>query len=101
MNGVNMQQFMQEAKRVQKELRENRDRMENEDFVGTAVGGGVKVTLNGILQAKRVYISPELFDGEKENLEIVQDALVVAFNNAKDKINAENNDVVNSLIGAR
>jgi DNA-binding YbaB/EbfC family protein len=95
---MNMQQLMREAQKVQKQLKENQAKMENTDFVGVAANGAVEITMNGLYVLKSVVIQPDLVD--KDEIELLQDAIVVAVNNAKSKVDAVNKNSLGTMSGA-
>jgi DNA-binding YbaB/EbfC family protein len=95
---MNMQQLMQQAQKMQRQLKENQEKMEKTDFEGTAGGDAVKIIMNGTYKVKFVEIKLELFD--KSEVEMLQDMLVVAFNNAKDKVDSINKSSLGAMGGA-
>jgi DNA-binding YbaB/EbfC family protein len=95
---MNMQQLMQQAQKMQRQLKENQEKMEKTDFEGVAGGGAVKIIMNGTYKVKFVEIKPELLD--KNEVEMLQDMLVVAFSSAKDKVDSTNKNSLGTMGGA-
>jgi DNA-binding YbaB/EbfC family protein len=95
---MNIQQLMQQAQKIQKQIKENQTEMGSTDFVGTTAGGAVKVVINGLYVMKSVEIHPDLLN--KEDVELLQDTIVVAYNEAKKKVDAANKDGLGSMSGA-
>ncbi|MDR1009406.1 MAG: YbaB/EbfC family nucleoid-associated protein [Rickettsiales bacterium] len=83
---VNLNELVEQARAMQEKVRLAQEELEKIDVEGVAVGPAtalVKVTMSCLKVAKRVSIDPSLIAVEqKENLE---DLLVAAFNNAKEK----------------
>ena len=94
---INMQQLMQQAQSMQKKLQNNQEEMKKTDFVGEAGGGSVKITLNGLFDMKKVDIDPSLLD--TDNKEMLEDLILVAYNNCKKKIDEESKNSLGALAG--
>ena len=94
---MNIQQLMQQAQSMQKKLQSSQEKMKNTTFIGESGNGAVKIYLNGIYTMEKVEINPTLL--EVDNKEMLEDLIVVAYNNAKEKIDKENNDNLGSLAG--
>jgi DNA-binding YbaB/EbfC family protein len=75
-----MQQLQAKAEEVQAQLAAT-------EISGSAGGGSVQVTLNGKGEMRRVKIDPAAMSGPSD-LEIVEDLIVAAFNDAKGKVEA-------------
>jgi DNA-binding YbaB/EbfC family protein len=95
---MNMQQLMQQAQKVQRQIKENQEKMEKTDFEGIAGSGSVRVVMNGLYVVKSVKIKPELLD--EEEVDMLQDMIVVAFNNAKGSVDAANKSSLGAVGGA-
>ena len=94
---INMQQLMQQAQAMQKKIQSSQAEMKNKDFVGEANSGNVKITLNGLYEMKRVEINENLLTSD--NKEILEDLILVAYNNCKSKIDKENEGNLGALAG--
>lgn len=78
---MNMQSLMAQAQRVQKELEKANNEIENTIFTGES--GAVKVQISG----KNKVVQLEIIDETiLEDKDMLQDMLIVAMNNAFDKI---------------
>jgi DNA-binding YbaB/EbfC family protein len=95
---MNMQQLMQQAQKMQRQIKENQEKMEKTDFEGVAGNGSVRVVMNGLYVVKSVEIRSELLD--KEEIDMLQDMIVVAFNNAKGNVDAANKSSLGAMGGA-
>ena len=80
------QQAMMRLKKMQKQMMEAQERLEATVFTGTAGGGAITVKVKGSHEVVSVEIDEEL---AKDDLEMVQDMLVIALNDANKKIEAE------------
>ena len=82
---MNQAQMMR-LRKMQKEMMEAQERLEQTVFTGTAGGGVVKVEVKGNHEVVSVEIDPE---AAKDDIEMVQDMVVLAINDANKKIEAE------------
>jgi DNA-binding YbaB/EbfC family protein len=72
-------------------------RLGDVELDGSAGGGMVAVTLNGKGEVRRVKIDPALVDPNE--VEILEDLLVAAFNDAKAKVEAHLQEEMGKLTG--
>lgn len=75
--------LMKQAQKMQEGMQQAQARLAQEEVVGEAGGGLVRVTLNGAYQARRVEIDPSLLGDDKEMLE---DLLTAAINAATQRV---------------
>ena len=75
---MNQQQMMR-LKKMQKQMMEAQEKLESTVFTGTAGGGVVTVNVKGSHEVVSIEIDPE---AAKDDLEMVQDMLVLALNDA-------------------
>ena len=80
---MNMQAMLRQAQAMQKEMLKTKEEIDKTEFVGES--SLVKVTLKGTKEAVKVEINSE--DGlDKDDLEMLEDMIVVAINDANKKI---------------
>lgn len=80
---MNMQAMLKQAQALQKDMMKIKEEIDNTEFVGES--SLVKVTLKGTREAVKVEIDAE--DSlEKDDIEVLEDMLVVAINDANKKI---------------
>jgi hypothetical protein len=80
---MNMQAMLKQAQALQKDMMKAKEEIDKTEFVGES--SLVKVTLMGTKEAVKVEINSE--DGlDKDDLEMLQDMIVVAINDANKKI---------------
>lgn len=80
----NMNNLMKQAQRMQRQLEENKKKLEETDFTVTSGGGAVRLTVSGARVVKDLQIDPEAVD--PDDVEMLQDMLVIAFNDAMKQI---------------
>ncbi len=82
--GGNMQQLMRQAQKLQQQMQEARAALDAEEFVGSSGGGMVEVKMLGNKTMKAVSIKKEVVD--PDDVEMLEDLIVSAFNDAMTKI---------------
>ena len=80
----NMNNLMKQAQRMQRQLEENKKKLEETDFTVTSGGGAVRLTVSGARVVKDLQIDPEAV--APDDVEMLQDMLVIAFNDAMKQI---------------
>ncbi len=90
----NMNQLMKIAQDMSKKMEEQMDSLQVE---GNAGGGMVKVVMNGHKNVISVEISPEVVD--PEDIEMLQDLVIAAFNDAVTKVDEELKDSLGGMPG--
>lgn len=90
------QQAMMRLKKMQKQMMEAQEKLENTVFTGTAGGGVVTVEVKGSHEVLSVTIDPE---AASDDLEMVQDMIVLALNDANKKIEAQTQSTMGAFGG--
>ncbi|MBE0533043.1 MAG: YbaB/EbfC family nucleoid-associated protein [Rhodospirillales bacterium] len=93
----NLGEMMRKAQEVQARMAELQEKLGQIEKTGVAGGGMVEVTLSGKAQARRVKIDPSLF--ASRDVEVVEDLVVAAFNDAKAKVEAHVAEEMAQLTG--
>jgi nucleoid-associated protein EbfC len=81
---MNIQQMMKQAQQMQEQLQKQMAELKVD---GNAGGGMVTVTVNGAKQVQSLTIDPEVVS--KEDVEMLQDLIVAAINDAQRKADDE------------
>ncbi|MBP6626634.1 MAG: YbaB/EbfC family nucleoid-associated protein [Arenimonas sp.] len=81
----NIAQLMQQAQRMQDNLKRAQEELAQVEVLGQSGGGVVKVTLSGKMECRSVRIDPSVF----ADPEMAEDLVAAAFNDAVAKANAE------------
>ena len=76
-------QMMQQAQRMQEEMKRAQDELAGTEVTGSAGGGVVSVSMSGGHEVRRVRIDRALF---AEDPEMAEDLVAAAFNDAVNKI---------------
>jgi len=91
---MNIQQMMKQAQQMQERLKKQMDDLRVE---ATAGGGMVTVVVNGNKQIQSLKIDPEVVS--KEDVEMLQDLILAAINDAQRKADEELNKSMGGMMG--
>ena len=93
----NMNQIMKQAQRMQAQMEEQQAQIQTMEFEASAGGGAVSVTVNGNKEVTKVVIAPEAAD--PEDVEMLQDLIMAACNEAIKKCDQETRDRMSQITG--
>lgn len=93
----NMNNLMKQAQRMQRQMEETTKELEAKEFTATAGGGAVEVTVSGKKEVLSVKLSPEVVD--PEDIEMLQDLIVAATNEALRKMEEESQAQMSKITG--
>jgi DNA-binding YbaB/EbfC family protein len=91
---MNIQAMMQQAREMQERLQKQ---MADLRVEATAGGGMVTVVLNGAKQLQSIRIDPEVVS--KDDVEMLQDLIVAAINDANRKVDDQLGQSMSGLMG--
>ena len=92
----NFNDMLSKAKEMQEKMREAQDLIKNIEVEGESGGNLVKVILKGDYELKSIIIREE---AKKEKIEIINDLIIAAFNNAKEKLKKKSADELSKITG--
>lgn len=92
-----MQGLMKQAQLMQKKMEEAQKKLAESEVIGTSGGGMVKITLNGKFETKKVEIDKTLVNPDE--VDILEDLLLTAFNDAQGKVDKMMNDGMKDITG--
>jgi nucleoid-associated protein EbfC len=95
--GFNMQQMMKQAKMMQKKMAEIQEELKNMEFEASAGGGAVKAKVNGEQEVLEIRLDTEMIDAE--DLDMVEDMVMVAVNDALKQSKDEAKNRMSGLTG--
>ena len=93
----NLGQLMKQAQAMQTKMAEMQAQLEAVEMTGVAGGGMVQLILNGKGDVKRVTIDKAVVDPAE--VEVLEDLIVAAFNDARQKVNAHAESEMHKLTG--
>ena len=94
---VNFGNMMKQAQQLQKKMAEAQDKLNDIEVEGTSGGGLVKVTATAKGAFKRILIDDSLIKADEK--EILEDLIVAAINDAKQKGENAAQEAMKSLTG--
>ena len=93
----NLGQLMKQAQEMQQKMAEMQAQLEAVEMTGMAGGGMIRLTMNGKGEVKTLAIDPAAVDPQE--VEVLEDLIVAAFNDAKQKVNAHAESEMQKLTG--
>jgi DNA-binding YbaB/EbfC family protein len=93
----NLGQLMKQAQAMQAKMAEMQESLEALEVSGSAGGGMVTVTLNGKSEMRRIKIDPSLASADE--IEVLEDLIVAATNDAKTKVEARVQEEMQKITG--
>lgn len=93
----NMANLMKQAQKMQKQMEEQAKEMESKEFTASAGGGAVEVTVSGTREVTKVKLKEEVVD--PEDIEMLEDLIVAATNEALRQVEAESTTAMSKLTG--
>ena len=94
---MNIQKMMKQAQEMQAKLGAMQTEMEAKEFEGQAGGGAVKITLTGKGAMTRIQLDASLMNPDEKDM--LEDLIMAAHRDAKDKGDAALNEAMGSLTG--
>ena len=91
-----MAQLMQQAQRMQEDLKRAQEEIAKLEVTGQAGGGMVSVTMNGRHEVRRVAIDRKVMT---EDPEMTEDLVAAAFNDAVNKVAAVSQEKMGTVAG--
>jgi DNA-binding YbaB/EbfC family protein len=95
--GMNINKLMKEAQKMQEEMARGQEELGSQDFTAASGGGAVKIVMSGTKELKEVKIAPDVVD--PDDVEMLQDLIVAAFNEVNRKIDEQTNEKMGKLTG--
>ena len=83
----NMANLMKQAQKMQRQMEEQAKELETKEFTATAGGGAVEVTVSGAKKLLKLKLNEEVVD--PEDVEMLEDLVVAAVNEALEKVDEE------------
>ena len=82
--GMNINQLMKEAKKMQADIEKSQEELTQKEFGATAGGGAVEVKVTGSKEIKEIKIKKEVVD--PDDVEMLQDLIITCVNEALRKV---------------
>ncbi len=96
--GGNMQNMIRQAQKMQADFERKNAELAETELVGVSGGGMVEVVITGKSVIKGIRIKPEAVD--PDDVEMLEDLIMAAINDAQNKASDLSRDVMGPLGGA-
>ena len=93
----NMIQMIKQAQKMQDQITELQEDIEEREFTATAGGGAVEVVLTGKKTIKSLTLKPEVVD--PEDIDMLQDLIISAVNEAVNNVETTTEDEMSKITG--
>jgi len=87
--GMNMNQLMKQAKKMQEDIAKTQEEIVQKEFEATAGGGAISVKVTGDKVIKQITIQKDVVD--PDDVEMLQDLIITCINEALRKVDAATN----------
>ena len=84
--GMNINQLMKEAKKMQADMEKSQEELGQKEFEASCGGGAVSVKVSGNKEIKEIIIKKEVVD--PEDVEMLQDLILTCTNEALRKVDS-------------
>lgn len=84
--GVNINNLMKEAKKMQAEMQKSQEELATKEFDSTAGGGAISVKVTGEKVIKEIKIKPDVVD--PDDVEMLEDLILTCVNEALRKVDS-------------
>lgn len=93
----NMNQMIKQAQKMQDQITELQEDIEEREFSATAGGGAVEVVITGKKTIKSLNIKPEVVD--PEDIDMLQDLIISAVNEAINNVESTTEAEMSKITG--
>lgn len=84
--GMNLNNLMKEAKKMQADIEKSQEELAVKEFEATAGGGAITVKVSGTKEIREITIKKEVVD--PEDVEMLQDLILTCINEALRKVDS-------------
>ncbi len=89
--------MMRQVQKMQENIRAKQEELEAKEYIGTASGEMVSVTMNGKHEVVAVSIKPEAVD--PDDIEMLEDLIAAAVNSAVSAVDKDSEEEMSKLTG--
>ena len=94
---VNINQLMKQAQEMQRKMTESQKELESKEYEGRSGGEMVKVVITGKGEVKSIKLDKTIVDPDE--VEMLEDLIVAAVNDAKSKLEDDNKSMMSNMFG--
>lgn len=93
--GMNMQNLMKQAQKMQEELMKKQEELDNSIFEGSVASGMVKVELNGKKELVSIKLDKKVVD--PDDIEMLEDLIKASINEASKKADEARESIMGGM----
>lgn len=93
----NLANMMKQAQQMKEKMGEMQEKLESMEQTGQAGGGMVEVTLSGKFHLRKISIDRSIVN--PDDVEVLEDLITAAFNDAAAKVSAQSKEEMEKLTG--
>lgn len=93
----NMNSMIKQAQKMQEQITDLQNEIEERDFTATSGGGAVEVVVTGKKTVKSLTIKPEVVD--PEDIDMLQDLIISAINEAVNNVETTTETEMSQITG--
>lgn len=93
--GMNMQNLMKQAQKMQEEMMKKQEELDNSIFEGSVASGMVKVELNGKKELVSIKLDKKVVD--PDDIEMLEDLIKAAVNEAGNKADEAKENIMGGM----
>ena len=84
--GMNINQLMKEAKKMQADMEKSQEELVSKEFEASAGGGAIEVKVSGAKEIKEIKIKKDVVD--PDDIEMLEDLILTCVNEALRKVDS-------------
>tara|TARA_B100001121_G_C18510981_1_gene536670 strand:- start:23 stop:340 length:318 start_codon:yes stop_codon:yes gene_type:complete len=88
--------ILEKAKEIEKKMKESQENLKKIEVDGSSGGNAIKVLLNGDGEMTKILLDDSIL---KEDKEIIQDLIIAAHNDAKNKLKSKTSEEISKATG--
>ena len=88
--------ILEKAKEIEKKMKESQENLKKIEVSGVSGGDAVSVLLNGEGEMIKILLSEKVLNEDKE---IIQDLIIAAHNDAKNKLKSKTSEEISKATG--
>ncbi len=93
---TNFNKILEKAKEIEKKMKESQENLKKIEVSGVSGGDAVSVLLNGEGEMIKILLSEKVLNEDKE---IIQDLIIAAHNDAKNKLKSKTSEEIFKATG--
>ena len=97
--GPSQQEMLRRVQQAQENMEKMQEELNNREFEVTSGGGMVKISIMGTKEVKSIKIDPAVISNEPEDIEMLEDMLVAAVNEAVSLVEKTTNEEMGKITG--